>query len=524
MINDTFLLMSHNEHAQLPLFYLIGIPKNYHRNLVYSSAHDPYGFLNVELSEEDETFKWFRVSLRTGAINKNQTYNFTLTMVFSDLIKRKVENVFRAEFPMYPVLRYKSDLCNVTLVLPSNAEVLPEGFPQEIFLNMTSDFRLLNNVTRPLPAYINTSSWVEFSDATFSILKILEVRREISINEWGRIYVTDLYTMEMVNAHGLNVVLPPDSADITVYDVYDRYPEDYILTERGEREVTVKIFLADRIKDGAKAKIAVLYSLPTRGYAEKKGWQIYSLSINITRPNEWFIPRIVVSILLPEGASIIDGGRYPSAKYERIGFFQEKITFEYYNITRHEVLDLINVEYQYMVLWAAFRPTILAMALVGLASVVVIFTKPASKVTAVTAFSPETLKAFIQKYEEMEYILLKLESLREEYVRGRIPKRRHQLMRKMFEDQLNAVRKKFMELRAEIEFAGGRYAEMMKQLEKASSDMEDAKRKIDETYLRLLRREISAEEYNRLVNEHARKIERAKSLINEIILRLKLEI
>jgi len=524
MINDTFLLMPYNEHAQLPSFYLIGIPKNYHRNLVYSSAHDPHGFLNTELFEEDETFKWFRISLMTDSIDKNQPYNFTLTTVFLDLIKRKAENVFRVEFPLYPVLRYKSDLCNVTLVLPSNAEVLPGGFPQEIFLNMTSDFRLLNNMTRPLPAYINISSWIEFSDATFSILKILEVRREISVNEWGRMYVTDLYSVEMVNAHNLSVVLPPGSTDITIYDVYGRYPENYILIERREREVIAKIFLADRIKDEAKAKIAVLYSLPIRGYTEKKSWQIYSLSINITRPNGWFIPRIAISILLPEGASIINGERHPSAKYEKIGFFQEKITFEYYNITRYEVLDLINVEYQYIVLWAAFRPTILAIALVGLAGIAVIFAKPAGKVTAATVFSPEALKAFIQKYEEMEDIFLKLDSLREEYMRGRIPKRRYQLMRKMFEKQLNAIREKFMELRKEIESAGGRYAEMMKQLEKASSDIEDAKRKLDETDLRLRRREISVEEYNRLINEYTRKIERAKSLINEIILRLKLEI
>lgn len=521
-INDTFFLLPSNEHIQLPSLYLVGLPKNYYRNLIYSSARDPYGSLDVKLYEEDETFKWFKISLRTNKIGKDHPYNFTMMTIFSDLIKRKDESIFRAEFPLYPALKDESELCNVTLVLPPHARVLSDSLPRETFLNMTSDFMLLNNVTSPLPANMNVSSWVEFSDETFSILKILEIKKEISINGRGRIYVVELYDIEVINAQSFILTLPPSLTDITVYDVYNKYPEDQISTERKEHEVILKVFLAERIRGGTRTKIAVTYSLPMWEYIEKRDWQVYALRINVTKPEGWFIPRIKVSISLPEGASVKGLERYPSAKYERIGF-QEKITFEYYNITKYDVLCPLYIEYCYTILWAAFRPTIVAIAIVGLAGIIIAFVKPASVITTLTTFPPETLKTLIQRYEEMEDILSKIESLKEEYKRGKISKRQYYLMRKMFEEKLGAVKRNTMELMTEIKSAGGRYAEMIERLEKANSDIENARRRIDEADLRLYRKEISAEEYYKIINEYTRKLEKAKSIVNEIILRLKLE-
>lgn len=521
MVNDTFTFFM-KENIQLPSFHLVGIPRNYYGNLVYLAAYDSYNPLKVEFSEEDDAFKWFKIHL--GA-NRIGAYNFTLTTIFSDLIKRKDENEFRAVFPLYPALRVKSDFCNITLILPSNAGVSPEGFPRETFLNMTSDFRLLNNVTSPLPAHMNASSWVEFSDISFSILKILEVRREISVDEWGRIHVTDLYDTVMVNVNSFRIILPPGSADIAVYDVYDRYSENEVSVEKSdEHGVFISISLRDRLKRNERTKIAVLYSLPTQSYIKRKNLQIYSLKVNVTRPDEWFIPRIIISALLPEGASIINGGRHPSAKHEKINLFREKFTLEYHNVTRYESLSPLCIDYQYSVLWAALRPTILAITLIGLVSMISAFIKPLGKTTHAVTFSPETLTAFVQACEEMEDIYSKIESLREEYIRGKVPKRRYHLMKKMLEEQLRVARKKIMDLKMQIESIRGPYAELMKQVEKAINDMEDARRGIDEVDVKLRQGGIPVGEHRRLIDEYTRRISRAKSLIEEAILRIKEEI
>lgn len=519
MINDTYCLTFNTINAQQ--FYLIGVSKNYHGNIVYLSAHDFYGPLNVELHEEDEAFRWLKVHIRTSEIYEKMPYNFTLTTVFSGLVGRKERDIFRAEFPLYPVLRDGADLCNITLMLPPRALVLPNGYPPETFLNMTSDLRVFNNVTSPLPAYTDLSSWVEFSDTTFSILKVLEVRREISIDSLGRIYVSDLYDIEVVEADSFCVILPPNSTGITVYDAYEMYPSGYISIEKNG--TIIRILLPERFRENIRARIAVLYSLPTWGYIRKRGWQEYLLNILVTRPDDWLIPKITVSVVLPEGAAILNRCRSPAAKYEKVGFLQEKVKFEYTNVTRYEQLERISIEYQYSLLWAAFRPTILAVILIGLANVVITFIKPSVKPSAITALSPETVAALIQKYEEMEDILLKIESLREEFMRGKIPRRRYQLVKKTFEEQLSGVRGKLMELKAEIEAAGKRYADMMRQLERASSDIEEARRRIEEADQKLYRREITAEEHSKLTSECSRKIGRAKSMMEEIILKLRLE-
>ncbi|MEM2455484.1 MAG: hypothetical protein QXN21_06050, partial [Candidatus Bathyarchaeia archaeon] len=394
-----------------------------------------------------------------------------------------------------------------------------------IFLNMTSDFRLLNNLTSPLPSYMNISSWVEFSDETFSILKILEVKRKISVDGWGRIYATDLYDMNAVNVDILSIVLPPNSTDISIYDAYEKYPSSNMLIEENlEHNVIIKVILPDKLRNSEKIKLAVSYSLPYRRYVERNDWQKYTLRINITRPSEWFIPRITVSVLLPEGASAMGGDRHPQAiNYEKIGFFQEKVTFVYYNVTKYKDLDSLSVKYQYIVLWAAFRPTILAIILIGLASIIVIFVKPPSG-TKVLEFSSERLRALIEAYEDVERISSELESLRQQYTGGKIPKRRYQLTRKMIETQLHQAQKRFRELKAEIESSGGRYAEMVRQMEKASANIESSKRSIEEADLRLHRGEISAEEYRKITKEYARRIEKAKAVVEEVILKLKEEI
>lgn len=517
MINDTFFFPS---NIQLPSFYMVGLSRDYHENLVYLLAHDAHGILQIEVYEEDNIFKWFKIHLGANE-DGEQSYNFTLTAVFSDLIRRKEGYmfIFRAEFPLYPVLRGEADLCNVILKLPSNAEVLPNGFPEGIFLNMTSNFRLLNNLTRPLPAYINLSSWVEFLDTTFSIFKILKMRRDILVDGWGRICATDYYEVEIINVNSFYAILPPNSTNILVYDMYERCSSNNVLIEdRGEYGVFVNVFLSDKLKSSEKARIAITYSLPYWKYIEKSGWQKYTLSIDMTRPKEWIIPRIVVSILLPEGASIIEEPWFSSAKYERINPFQERVTFEYYNLTMYENPILPPIKYQYSFLWAAFRPTILAMALIGLVSVIVIFIKPSSKIMPTTKFSLETLRGFIQAYEDGEQILLKLESLREEYMRGRIPKRQYQLMRKMFEEELHKTQGKLTELKAKIESAGGRYAEAVRRLERVNANIDSARRGIEEADIRLHRGEISVEEHRRLIKKYTQRIEKAKTIIEEIIL------
>jgi len=527
MINDTFTISIDLENnTSLPSSYIVGIPKNYSKNLVYYSAYDSKGNLLVEPAEKDEAFMWLKIFFpKEVEVGGNKTYSFTLMMIFSNLVSKEAEKTFRAFFPLYPALVKGANFCNVTVIFPSTAKVSQNNFPGDVFLNKTSDFRVLYNLTSPLTAYANISSWVEFWDPSFKIMRILEIRRKITVDGWGKISVTDIYDMEIVDINSINVILPPNSTDISAYDAYGRYAKGYIsIKESGEYGENVKIFLSDKLPKSGRVRIAVVYTLPFWKYVGKSGWQNYELNINITKPDEFFINKISVIILLPEGAHILrESSSNDLLKYERVSYFQERIIAEYYNVTKYENLKPLSIKYQYIIFWAAFRPTMAIIGLISLAYLFLVFLKPLGKAEIAEDIPSETLRRFIEVCEERIRIISEIESLKEQSIKGKMSRRRYRLLRRTLDEQLSSAQKRLMDLKAIIESAGGRYAEMVRRMEEANADIESAKKGIEEVEIRYRRGEISAEVRRKLIEEYSRRREKAERTVEEILLRLKEE-
>lgn len=525
IINDTLSFSAHYENLSTSIFcpYFVGVPKKYRENLIYYAAYDSERNLFVEVAEENENFTWLNISLPKINIGGEAKYNFTLTMVFSDLISRKTENAFRADFPLYPSLKHEAASCNVTVILPTTASQI--SYPQDIFVFANETNELYNSIS-PLTERTDASSWVEFSDMYFSIIKILEMRRDIRIDSWGKITATDFYEIKIANAEKLVITLPCNSTNILVYDAYGKYRQDDLLIMKSGKEGTVvAIFLSDNLKMGERAKIAVSYSLPFREYIKKDGWQNFELSINLTKPDEWIINKIAITVLLPEGANVIHEGQTTQPlEYEKSGPFQDKITVKYFNVTKYEELGLLNIKYQYVIFWASFKPTMLAMVLAGLAIMIAMFTISTGKVGVGVIVPIETLKEFIEVCEEKRRVLSELESLREQFGKGKISKRQYQLSKKMFDEQIFTLQKKFLDLKTKIESAGGYYAKMVRQLDDANNNIEEIRRRIDEVDLRYYLGEISSHERRKLIEEYNRKKSKAESTIDEILFRLKEEI
>lgn len=524
MINDVFSFSVYEDDASatVPSPFLIGIPSKYYENLVYYVARDPEKNISVNFAGKDEYFGWFGISLPEVNVSKENTYNFTLTLVLSGLIERKSDYMFRAEFPLYPSLGHGASSCNVTVMLPATARQI--NYPRDI-LAPTNKTNELYSFVSPLTERANVSSWVEFRDNYFSIIRILEMKREIVIEGLGGITVTDTYDIKIANLQRLTVILPGNSTNIVVYDSYGKYREQDLLITSDGGGTKVMVFLSEQLKRGDRARIAVSYSLPFWAYVKKNGWQNYELRINVTRPDEWIIDKITIVVILPEGASFIQGGRPVQLKCERAGLFQDKIFIEYYNVTRYEDLSPLNIKYQYAVFWVAFRPTILAITLVGFASIVVAFITSAGKVEVKATVIPTgILREFIEVCEERMRVSSEIETLREQFVKGKLAKRQYQLTRKMFDERLSILQRKFLELKAKIEAAGGNYAKMVRQLEEAIANIEEANRGIEEADLKYRMGKISGEERQRILEENSRRKGRMKSIIDEVLLKLKEDI
>lgn len=515
IINDTFLLTPSNFSNSIPPITscLVGLPENYSSNLIYYSAESNGEKLAVKPVENADNFLWLNISFpKPIEIAGNTTYNFTMSYVFSGLITRKSSNLFHVNFPLYPSLTSDAEFCNVTVTLP----VAASSYPRETLLNKTETPTVLYNFTRPLASHANISSWVEFSTSTFELFELKEMRKEIVIDSWGKITVTDFYQLtSMVNVYRITFILPKGASDISIYDAYGKYEQSQILINKGNY-TEVDLTTRDLIRESGNVKLAVSYKLPLWECITKKSWQDYILDINImkpkvgiiSKPETWIIKKIKVSVSLPEGAN-------PQGEVER----------EWLNVIKLQNINF-SLKYQYNVLWAAFKPTLWAGLAIGLATLIFSLTKLAGKteVHTATVVSSEAIRKFIELLEERNRIASEIESLDQQSRRRKISRRHYRLQRRTLEEHLSILQRDFSNIKREIESFGARYADMMKQFETANVDIETMNRNMADVESRYQRGEISAEARKKLLDEYRRKKENAESILDEIFLRLKEEL
>ncbi len=505
--------------------FQIGFHFEYRKSLAYFSVHDALGTLNATLdaSAGGAEFSWANVAFREPVdVSGGGSYDFTLICVFSGLVEPN-QTRFRVVFPAYPSLDVEADLCNVTVMLPTGA-TLDSGSPG--FLNRTLDSRwVLYNETSPLGAYMSVSSWAEFTALDYQLLEVDEWRREIEIDGFGELGATDFY--QLVNkgdrkVSSISFVLPPNATDVSVQDIYGTYAQSSVSVNDHEDYVELRASLREDLQSQERLKLLIVYKLDFWQYVAQKGWQDYVANISLIGPERRVMKRSAVTVSLPEGAEF----QLSSMAPQQLGKegFTVKVEFAEDNMTRfHE--SSINLEYQYLVLWSSFRPTLwvgTAVAILG----GVFFIRKVSRpeAIAVTPVSSEVVRKFVDSYEAKRRLRSRLESLERQVQRGKISRRRYRLRRSSLDGRLSRLQKDLTGLRSRIEAASSRHAEWMRQLETAEAEIETLDRDIGRVEVRYRRREISAEARRRLLDEYNRIKERAENRIGEILLRLREEI
>jgi predicted nucleic acid-binding Zn-ribbon protein len=150
-------------------------------------------------------------------------------------------------------------------------------------------------------------------------------------------------------------------------------------------------------------------------------------------------------------------------------------------------------------------------------AVAVAVPKVAVKVT------PEILTSFVNTYEEKRKILTEIKSLETAVSKGRIPRQRYKVQRKTLEIRLATVDRNLNELKGKLRSAGGRYADLMRQLEVAETEINEVEEGIRSVESRHRRGEITLEAYRKLLADYQRRKEKAETTIDGILLRLREE-
>jgi len=444
--------------------------------------------------------------------------NATVTVIFvlsNSLLGQNPQNttLYTLDFPAFLSFTVDVPLCNASVILPSAAK----------YITGTGTVNATNySINRALSkfAYEPASLTFQLTSDDIQLFTVKEFKREISVGSFGEIDVSDSYYIRNDSPQqmtSVKIALPPNASNVRVEDEFGRKMTFNAMTS------TVSLSLP--VERDKSTRFIARYSLPQNASKE--------LSFTFFQEINYYIEKAWITITLPEGAKIVSLSPESVSTSWIYGVsmdvFQEKITAMMQGVLSLDNFT-IKIAYEYNPLWLAFRPTlwVWAVAVLGCAIVAVWKRPKAPEVVAVPTvavrLSPEILRKFVDSYEEKRRITSEIKSLEAAVSKGRIPRQRYKVQRKTLETRLAALSRTLDDLKLKLRSAGGRYADLMRQLEIAETEINEVESNIKSIEARHRRGDLTLEAYRRLLADYESRREKAETTISGILLRIREEI
>ncbi|UCE95710.1 MAG: hypothetical protein JSV51_08360 [Candidatus Bathyarchaeota archaeon] len=533
LINDTIRIFNNSTTGSTIVEnFSIGFPLKYRSNLRLSkafNAENPEVQLNLILDTGLGIAGYYGVTVifPNGGItlDEGQSYTFNVVFLFSDLISSSTEtagttaSLFTADFPVFPSLTQEALTCNVTVILPENTEYAPNDFPFDI--TQKDERYYLNHTQSPLPRFTHRSLLLDFipetvdSYASFSASKM---NREVRIHTENRISISEQILLRSKTTSELNKIrlsLPEDAFNISALDEQGKI----LGVAPFEDEInTYEISL--NLAENQSRSLRLVYDFPNENNSPQQNLQNYMLTLNLSE-NLRIMPEVfTLKVILPEGATFHS---FPQQAFNiQRDVFQETISTTLANLTWLQN-EQWSFTYSYSIFWSSFRPTLWATALVIIGSLIAFaWQRPKAPVSVTMVLVPhKTLNDFVETYEEKKRIISELEQTTRKMRKGKISRRRYKVRKTTLENRITSLSKKIMDLRQKIMSSGAKYADIMRLLEVAETELDSIEADIRRIEIRFKRGEISAQTHRRLLENNSRRREKAKMTIDGALLRLR---
>jgi hypothetical protein len=234
------------------------------------------------------------------------------------------------------------------------------------------------------------------------------------------------------------------------------------------------------------------------------------------------------SLVLPPHALLANASQ--SSSFQLVGD-QVVASYDFRNVTP---LNVGPLEFRYSEDVAAGfeRPILLTFGIfiIGLAYVAIRKILPKSAQVEVIRVEEErarglttTLKEFCSNYEEKTALTLGIEKLAEDRRKGRLSKRAYMEQLEHDRRRIATLTNSINEAKKVIAPANKRYAAMIKQLETYEEERENARASLDNLELRRRQGKVSGDVYNRVKYDNIKKIEKATSGIDSVVMQLRQE-
>ena len=526
LVNDTIEFAGPS-----PNNFLIGFPYKYGSHILKCVAYDSNNVFPVKLNVPLEN----RIGFYGVEVNLTQGPPQVLTVAFllSNDLFTVSQSGYTLDFPAYPAFTGSVGNCSVAIVLPEGASNVM----------ITKDDGIINASTysRELSAFTYSPANATFSYTgdKLRLFDVKELKREVKIGGLGEIEGLDSYYISSKSPDNISyveVVLPPNASNPIAEDQFGRKMPDLEVVDVKKNSYKVTFSLA--LESYESTRFSVKYSLPNQVYINtQEGANSFNASSLLLKDVNYYVETASISFTLPEGARILTSENIliGSCCYISRSVFQEAVTIDKQGVTYLESVlpseNVLQIQYEFNPLWLSFHPTLVmwALAVFGLA-VFAVWQKSKAAVrvaaplpAAAVRLRPEDIKSFINAYEEKRKIVSDLESLETRVRRGKIPRRRYKVQRKTLETRLNSLSKNLAEYKERMRAAGGLYADLMRQLEVAETEINEVEASSRSIEARHSRGELSLEAYRKLMADYQHRKERAETTINGILLRLREE-
>ena len=529
--------------------FMIGLPYKYSaavlKGIAYDDTHSYQLNLGVKLGDQSGFYG------ATVAFNGNSPSVFTVAFVLSNqLITEQGTSGNTLDFPAYPSLTQNVGTCDVSITFPSTPTTI----------TVTKDDGNVNGDTYTktnLPAYTNSLATATFQvpSGTLKLTTISTLNRQVTIEPTGRVTASDSYRIINNSTSLLSafvLALPLEATNIIVEDQFGTQATNVVTSTSGNMQfanATLSTFLAS----GQSTMLVLQYNLPS---AILQGAKYVLSDFKLFPQTTYFVNEATITFTLPEGATIVtpQASSLDSSSTLTRSTYQDTLTVTKEGLSYVDYLaphqNTIQLAYNYNPIWVSFRPTFWASLLAVVACVTVFFIrrrKPKEetyaekterlavkdhgamlptkeKVVGIKmgqAITAETIKEFIDEYEDKKQLTAELKSMDTKAQKGKIPRRQYKVQRNAVETRLEGIERSIERTKQKLKGTMGTYADLVKQLDLAEADLNEAEKNIKILDSRQSTGEISIEAYKRDIRDYQKQRDKAESAINGILLRLR---
>ncbi|MBT8171801.1 hypothetical protein KJN74_02890 [Candidatus Bathyarchaeota archaeon] len=359
-----------------------------------------------------------------------------------------------------------------------------------------------------------TYSFFDFQHVP-SMFGFNNVQRNIILDQTGNIFVNNIYSLRNLGfwANSINIGFPEGAYDFEVRD-------EMGTLDSTTNDNNMNITLRNTIYENETETIHVNYHLKWDDQITQENGIDYFFSFAFYEEFNTLIKKLMVSVTLPKGATYHSSTNLNPDNVEKVNL-QETLKFSLSDVAPSEDLEFI-IKYNYNIFWGSFYPTLWVgiLAIIGYAG---FFFLGSQKIisTPTMQVPMNDINNFVEAYDEKTSIKSELESLDERLKKGKIPRRRYKVRKKMLDSRLSTISRNLSTIRRKLRASGSKYSRLMNQLEVAETKLEGTERDIQRIKLRYNRGEISKNAYRNLLSEYQSGTEDAENTIDGVLLRLR---